>query len=600
MLRWFGLLVGFFALTYLSFAPATDARAQAPAGGEEKKDAPKDPVKEADAKAGDAQVRGDAAWMLVSSAFVMLMVPGLALFYAGMVRRKNVLATMMHSMIALAVVGVYWIGIGYALAFGDPWLKYDGKGILGWSPELVFLRGVNPSHMLPNTNIPVYLHMLFQGMFAIITPALISGALAERIRFKPYVLFLLIWVTVVYCPLAHMVWAMDWNWANTLAATVNEEILGNSGKKMAGYLGGLDALDFAGGTVVHIAAGFSSLAAILVLRKRHGYPEQSFHPNSMVLTLFGAGLLWFGWFGFNGGSALGSGTLATSAFAATQAAAAGAGLSWLLVEWLHRGKPTALGLASGIVAGLVAVTPASGYVVPWAGLVIGLIAGVVCYASVFAKTLIKYDDSLDAFGVHGVGGFLGAVLTGFLCWKPVNDVAIANQGFIYADWADKFKQVGIQLFAAVLSAVLAFVASVVIVKIIDLVLGFTIDEDSEITGLDRTEHGEVGFDLGLALESVGAPLHMEPRAAVKPPNGVTHFRIVVEGPSQESLIKAWSDLCQPSTSIPTEFKAVYPHVTTVQGNRFNFRGGDKNQMRDQLKRLFEGRLKQPVNTVVEN
>src|SRR5262245_63748852 len=332
----------------------------------------------------------------------MLMVPGLALFYGGMVRRKNVLATMMQSMVCLAVVGVYWLAIGYSLAFGEPWITIGNGSVLGFSKELVFLNGIEPNKILPGTNIPVYLHMLFQGMFAIITPALISGAVAERIRFKPYCVFLILWSTFVYCPLAHCVWALDW-WDTTAKSP---------GTTAVGLLGAdpMNALDFAGGTVVHIAAGFSSLAAISLLRKRIGYPEHPIHPNSMVLTLTGAGLLWFGWFGFNGGSGLISGGLGTSAFAATQAAAAAAGLSWLLVEWLHRGKPTALGLASGLVAGLVAVTPASGYVYPWGGLIIGLIAGAVCYGSVFAKSLLKYDDSLDAFGVHGVGGFLGAVL----------------------------------------------------------------------------------------------------------------------------------------------------------------------------------------------
>ncbi|HZU36610.1 MAG TPA: ammonium transporter, partial [Gemmataceae bacterium] len=304
--------------------------------------------------AQDARVQADSAWMLTSSALVMFMMPGLALFYGGMVRSKNVLATMMHSMIALAIVGVYWIAVGYALAFGEPWLKTPGgHGLLGWSNKLFFLHGVGPKDLLPGTNIPIYLHAMFQGMFAIITPALISGAVAERIRFKPYCLFLIAWITFVYCPLAHCVWALDW-WGAVDAAK-------GAGATPVGLLGALGALDFAGGTVVHVAACLSALAAILVLRKRLGYPQHAIHPNGMVLTLLGAGLLWFGWFGFNGGSGLGSGSLAVSAFTATQAAAAAAGLSWLLAEWFHRGKPTALGLASGIVAGLVAVTPAAGF-----------------------------------------------------------------------------------------------------------------------------------------------------------------------------------------------------------------------------------------------
>ncbi len=361
--------------------------------------------------------RGDTAWLLTASALVMFMVPGLALFYGGMVRRKNVLATMMQSMAALAVVGVYWIAVGYGLAFGPSAIKLDlfgveKGGIIGWSWDLFFLKGIEATTYLGQNDIPVYLHVMFQGMFAIITPALISGAIAERIRFWPFCLFMLLWVTFVYCPLAHMVWAFDWFDPNMLAA--------NRGKLAIGLLGKMGALDFAGGTVVHIAAGMAGLAACLVLGKRHGYPKQVAHPNSMVLTLLGAGLLWFGWFGFNGGSATNGTSLAVSAFAATQAAAAAAGLGWMLVEWIHKGKPTALGLASGIVAGLVAVTPASGFVYMWGGVLIGLAAAVLCYLAVALKNKLGYDDSLDAFGVHGVGGFVGAVLTGVFCSALVN------------------------------------------------------------------------------------------------------------------------------------------------------------------------------------
>ncbi len=559
-------------------------------------DAKKDPpIAKVDEKAENALVQGDSAWMLASSALVMLMVPGLALFYGGMVRRKNILATMMQSMICLAVVGVYWVAIGYALAFGDPWITLGPqKSLLGFSSGLVFLNGVKPQDVLPNTHIPVYLHVMFQGMFAIITPALISGAVAERIRFRPYCVFLLLWVTFVYCPLAHCVWAMDWHWAELLGGATMPD---KAGATAVGILGGyLGALDFAGGTVVHIAAGFSSLAAILVLRRRLGYPEQVFHPNSMVLTLAGAGLLWFGWFGFNGGSALASGALAVTAFSATQAAAAAAGLSWTLVEWLHRGKPTALGLASGIVAGLVAVTPASGFVLPWAGLVIGLIAGVVCYGSVFAKSIFKYDDSLDAFGVHGVGGFLGAVLTGVFCVKMIDDVNPASAAGLIEGAP---KQVLFQLVAAVASAALAFAASLVLVKAVDALLGFVAADVEEVEGLDPTEHGEVGFDLGLAMESVSAHATLEPRPAIVPPMGKGRFQVVIEGATNGDLIHEWSKLCQPSNGCPAEFKAVYPFVTTVQGNRFQFRGGDREAMKDSLQRLFQERLHRPVRARVE-
>jgi ammonium transporter len=536
-----------------------------------------------------AEIKGDSAWMLVATAFVMLMVPGLALFYGGMVRRKNVLATMMQSMVCLAVVGVYWVAIGYSLAFGAPWIATGSGSVLGFSKDLVFLKGIQPYDVLPGTNIPVYLHMLFQGMFAIITPALISGAVAERIRFKPYCIFLILWVTFVYCPLAHCVWALDW-WDTTVAVA-------KRGTTSVGLLGKMGALDFAGGTVVHIAAGFSSLAAILVLRRRIGYPEHPIHPNSMVLTLTGAGLLWFGWFGFNGGSGLISGGLGTSAFAATQAAAAAAGLSWMLVEWIHRRKPTALGLASGIVAGLVAVTPASGYVYPWGGMAIGLVAGVVCYLSVTLKPIFKYDDSLDAFGVHGVGGFLGAVLTGVFCytWTYVDPVVGAD-GVIAS--GGSLRQLWLQFVAASVSAMIAFSFSLVLVKVVDAAFDFIAEDRDEIEGLDRTEHGETGFDLSLATEAVGQAIP-EPRAALIPPNGQKRFHVVIDGVPQGELMKAWSEMCQPDRQCPPEFKLIYPYMTTVQGNRFLFRGGDQGLMRDSLQKLFQNRINSQVRAKIE-
>jgi len=362
----------------------------------------------------------------------------------------------------------------------------------------------------------------------------------------------------------------------------------------AGWLGKLGALDFAGGTVVHITAGVSGLAAILVLRKRVGYPEHPIHPNSMVLTLLGAGILWFGWFGFNGGSALASSTLAVSAFTATQAAAAAAGLSWVFVEWWHRGKPTALGLASGIVAGLVAVTPAAGFVFPWSGLVIGLIAGAVCYLAVALKAKFGYDDSLDAFGVHGVGGFLGAVLTGVFCSTAVNALppnGSGNNGLLFGNPG----QLTIQLTAAVASAVFALGISLFLVKLLDAMVGFVASEQDEIEGLDRVEHGETGFDLGLAMEMAPALAGAEPRPAIVPPNGQRRFSVVVEGMGNGDLIHLWSALCQPGEQPPpAEFKAVYPYVTTVQGNRFRFRGGNPQAMADNLQRLFQAQAKVPI------
>jgi Amt family ammonium transporter len=522
---------------------------------------------------------GDTAWMLMSTGLVLLMVPGLALFYGGMVRRKNVLGTMMHSMVALALIGIQWLVYGYALAFGD-----TNSGVIGWSSAFVGLNGILSDKVFPGTHIPIFVHCMFQGMFAIITPALISGALAERIRFGPYCLFILLWATLVYDPLAHWVWAVD------------------AEGHPAGWLGKLGALDFAGGTVVHIAAGLSGLAAILVLRKRLGYPEHAIHPNSMVLTLLGAGLLWFGWFGFNGGSALASNGLAGAALTASQVAAAAAALSWMLAEWLHRGKPTALGVASGVVAGLVAITPASGFVTPPAALVIGLLAGLICYAAVCLKPFFKYDDSLDAFGVHGVGGFLGAVLTGVFAsavlWQ--HGQGTTDPLGVLAD--GRPNQIMIQLLAALVAVGYSFVVTLALVKGIDLACGFCLAPGAENEGLDRCQHGEVGFDLGPALESVAEQKPQEPRPAAVPPDGQKRFTVVVEGADNGDLIHAWSELCQAGPKPPTpEFRAVYPFVTTVQGNRFRFRGGDPRLLSKNLQMLFQDEFKgQPIRAHVQS
>ncbi len=570
-MKWFFLVV----TTVVAFTLAGDLVAAA--------DTPPSPAesKPAEATAPAKLDNGDTAWMLVSTGLVLLMVPGLALFYGGMVRRKNVLGTMMHSMVALALIGIQWLLFGYSLAFGA-----SQSGWLGWSNDYLGLQGILPDQVYPGTKIPIFVHCMYQGMFAIITPALISGAVAERIRFGPYCLFIVLWATLVYDPLAHWVWAVDAQGAP------------------AGWLGKMNALDFAGGTVVHIAAGLSGLAAILVLRKRLGYPEHAIHPNSMVLTLAGAGLLWFGWFGFNGGSALGSNGQAASALAASQVAAAAAALSWMLVEWQHRGKPTALGLASGLVAGLVAVTPASGYVTPLGALVIGLLAGVVCYVAVCLKPFLKYDDSLDAFGVHGVGGFLGALLTGVFASAALVKAGTGNTdpNFQLGALADgRLAQIGVQLTAAVVAVVYSFAVTLVLVKAIDLAWGFCLDGRSENEGLDRCAHGEVGFDFGPALDLVSEQPPQEPRAASVPPNGQKRFTVVVEGANSDALIKSWSDLCQVGPTPPTaEFRAVYPYVTTVQGNRFRFRGGDPSTMRANLERLFQSRLQNaPIHAYME-
>lgn len=522
---------------------------------------------------------GDTAWMLVSTGLVLLMVPGLALFYGGMVRRKNILGTMMQSMVALAIIGIQWLLIGYCLSFGD-----THAGIIGWKWEYIGLSTVMPTDLFPGTHIPVVVHCMYQGMFAIITPALISGAVAERIRFGPYCLFILLWATLVYDPLAHWVWAVD------------------SAGKSAGWLGTMGALDFAGGTVVHIAAGFSGLAAILILRKRIGYPEHAMHPNSMVLTLSGAGLLWFGWFGFNGGSALAANGLACSALAASQIAAAAAALSWMLAEWRHKGKPTALGLASGLVAGLVAVTPASGFVTPLSALVIGFIAGIVCYVAVCLKPFFKYDDSLDAFGVHGIGGFLGAILTGVLASAALWQAGADSTDPVGKLADGRVAQILVQLAAALVSAAYSFGVTFGLVLLIDKTWGFCLDAKSESEGLDRTEHEEVGFDFGLATESVPEHPLAEPRPASVPPDGKRRFTVVVEGANTPELIAAWTKLCQTGSGPPTpEFTAVYPNITTVQGNRFRFRGGDPNSMSESLGTLFKKGLAKPgIKVYVEN
>jgi ammonium transporter len=532
-----------------------------------------------------ATQHGDIAWMLISTGLVFFMVPGLALFYGGMVRRKNVLSTMMHSMVALAIIGIQWVVIGYSLAFGE-----SQGGWIGWSSDFFGLQGVlheqNGSWLhrtFPGTNLPILLHCMFQGMFAIITPALISGAFAERVRFGPYCLFVLLWATLVYAPLAHWVWAVD------------------AEGKAAGWLGKLGALDFAGGTVVHIAAGVSGLAAILLLRKRHGYPQHAMHPNSMVLTLLGAGLLWFGWFGFNGGSALASNGLAVSALTASQVAAAAAALSWVLAEWWHKGKPTALGLASGVVAGLVAVTPASGYVLPWQALVIGVLAGVVCYAVVCLKPFFKYDDSLDAFGVHGVGGFLGAVLTGVFATATLWQAGSGSSDVPGVLGDGRWSQISVQFLAAVVAAGFSFVVTWGLIKFLDVACGgFCVDAPAESDGLDRVVHGEVGFDLGPALEMAPERPLQEPRPALVPPDGLNRFTVAIEGLPGDELIRLWSELCQAGKDPPApEFLAVYPYLTTVQGNRFRFRGGDPMALSEQLQQLFQRYSSTPVRTHLE-
>jgi ammonium transporter, Amt family len=415
---------------------------------------------------------GGTAWMLVSSALVLIMVPGLALFYAGMVRRKNVLSMMMQCLVAMCVIGVQWVLFGYALAFGP---SVGGAGLIGWDWRLVGLHGIDWHSVVPGKGVPELVFVMFQGKFAIITPALIVGAVAERMRFSTYLLFILLWTTFVYCPLAHWVWAAD------------------------GWLYTKGVLDFAGGTVVHISAGISALVLCLVLGRRRDYrPGLSGEgfallPHNLTMTLLGAGLLWFGWFGFNAGSAVAiefpvAGYTAGLAFTTTQAAAASAGLVWLLIEWKHQGKPTTLGLTSGIVAGLVGITPAAGHVEPWAALLIGAVASIACYLAVRAKSRFGYDDSLDAFGVHGIGGLVGALLTGVFCVYNA-----ANPGLIQGS----FTQLGLQALGALSGVAIGALGTLIILFALKLVLPLRVEDDQERDGLDLAVHGERGYHLDI-------------------------------------------------------------------------------------------------------
>jgi Amt family ammonium transporter len=403
---------------------------------------------------------GSTAWMLASSALVLLMVPGLALFYGGMVRRKNILTTMMHSFVAMAIIGVLWVLFGYALAFGT-----SHGGLIGWSWDYVGLRGIPPQRLYGDKAIPELVFVMFQGKFAIITPALISGAIAERVKFSSYILFIALWATLIYCPLAHWVWASG------------------------GWLFEYGVLDFAGGTVVHIAAGVSALVLASLVGPRRDYPGGGILPNNLTLTLTGAGLLWFGWFGFNAGSAVAAdhpvaGPIAGLAFTTTQSAAAAAALTWMLIEWRHTGKPTSLGMASGIVAGLVAITPAAGHVTPLSALAIGAVASLLCYGAVRLKHRTGVDDSLDAFGVHGVGGMWGALATGIFCFTPV-------AGLI----AGAPAQLGKQAVGVLTTLVFAGAGTWVIGTLIHRTIGLRVSDAQERDGLDIAVHGERGYHL---------------------------------------------------------------------------------------------------------
>jgi len=393
-------------------------------------------------------VGADTAWVLISSALVLLMVPGLALFYGGLVQRKNVLSSMMHSFVAMGVITIEWIVIGYSLAFAP------GNWFIG-GLDNIFLQGIDPYSV--TGTIPTYAFVAFQGMFAIITPALISGAIVGRIKFKSYIAFILLWGLIVYAPIAHWVWG-------------------------GGFLTGR-ALDFAGGTVVHISSGISSLAILAYLGKRRGYGIDSIKPHNVTLTLLGTGLLWFGWFGFNAGSSLAANEIATLAFLTTLVAPAAAGLGWMALEWNHFGHPTALGFSTGVLAGLVAITPAAGFITPMAAIPIGLIASFICYTAVGLKGRLGYDDSLDVFGVHGIGGMTGALLTGVFA-------SVGSAGLLLGNSS----QLLIQLEGVAASAIYAAVCTLIIGFVINKTMGLKVSESEENIGLDRTQHGEAAYN----------------------------------------------------------------------------------------------------------
>jgi Amt family ammonium transporter len=454
--------------------PLTVLRAQPAAGAAAAAAVTQTDLAKLDQRVTAAQSSADNAWMLVSSALVLMMTgPGLALFYGGLVRQKNTLAIMMQSFALMALVTILWALVGYSLCFGE------GSPIIGgFSHALLRGVGVEPNPDYGGT-IPQQTFMIYQLMFAIITPALITGATAERMKFSGTLVFMTLWFLCVYAPLAHMVW-------------------GKGGLLNATLGGRFPTLDFAGGTVVHITSGVSALVCALYLGKRTGYPKEPMPPHSLVLSFIGACLLWVGWFGFNAGSALGSNGLATSAFVATHFAAAAATVGWLGAEWATRGRPSALGAISGAVAGLVAITPASGFVTPMPALLIGLAGGLGCFLMVtFVKGLFGYDDALDAFGVHGAGGTIGALLTGVFATRTVNAVFHDPQGQpLPVGWLDgNASQIGYQLVGIAIAWSFALVGTIVLLKITDLVVGVRASEAQESEGLDLTEHGEEAYNL---------------------------------------------------------------------------------------------------------
>ena len=405
---------------------------------------------------------GTTSWMLTSTALVLLMVPGLAMFYGGLVRTKNVIGTMMHSFVAMAVIGVLWVICGYALTFGENIMG----GFIGWNPKYFLLDGIDDSIV---NGVPEYVLAMFQGKFAIITPALISGALAERVYFRGYILFITLWFLIVYCPLCHWVWASD-GW------------LFNAGAR--------GVIDLAGGLVIHVSAGISALVVAIFLGKRKGYPMSVMHPNNLVMTMMGAGLLWVGWFGFNAGSTIQSGLDTARALTMTQVSAASGALTWLIIEAFIFKKATSLGFVSGILAGLVVITPAAGVVQPSGAIILGTLSSITCYYALQLKTRLGYDDSLDCFGIHGIGSGLGVLLLSFFVRDAWMQRAAAN----IAGW-NAFNQLFVQIKGMAVTILLAAAGTALIYFIVEKSVGFRLDEESEVMGLDQSLHGEHGYGL---------------------------------------------------------------------------------------------------------
>ncbi len=407
---------------------------------------------------------GATAWMLTSTALVLLMIPGLAMFYGGLVRTKNVLGTMMHSFAAMGIMTVLWVIVGYSMTFGS---NVFG-GWFGWNTDYVLLSGIDT--IIMDGGVPEYVFSMFQGKFAIITPALIAGAFAERVKFRGYMVFIALWGLLVYNPLCHWVWAEDGFLFN---------------------LGANGAIDFAGGTVVHISAGISGLVAALFLGARRGYPKTAIEPNNLVMTMIGGGLLWVGWFGFNAGSSVTSGLSTAQALTATQVAAAAGALGWMIIEGIHQGKATGLGFVSGVLAGLVAVTPAAGVVQPVGALVLGFLASGICYIFIILKNRLGYDDSLDAFGIHGIGGIVGAIFLTFFIRKSWMEEAAA---LVDGSWT-VMQQLGVQVAAVLIAIIYAAVLTYIIIFLVSKTVGLRSSQASEMAGLDNSYHGEHGYGM---------------------------------------------------------------------------------------------------------